>query len=354
MSPRGGRVRPARLTDLAALGELSRLSHRLDGREDSVRSLGLPVAPNHVSVFSLFRMPLGAFQPHDALYVFEADGHLAGLARAERDNQRDEWTVVELDAVGNGEAGDIRFRLVQHLLRDGSRRGAARFHVACSDRGGNVDLFMQAGFARYGEEVILFRPPEAAWPRMSEREAAAMGVRASRSTDALALSQLYESVTPKPVSRLESYRLPDWERLDQWPMPRSSLTPLLRFTDLDAFVQESRDPAAAPGALGAFAQLGVAKEDQPHYLRVVSRPEHDPSGLVRFALAVMGERSREAAPWRRSHAHGLGVLSCVRTYESPTDRRLEEAGFGRLANVALLMKEALVRVAQPSMVPAIR
>ena len=28
---------------------------------------------------------------------------------------RDEWTIVELDAVDNGDAGDIRFRLVQHL-----------------------------------------------------------------------------------------------------------------------------------------------------------------------------------------------------------------------------------------------
>ena len=109
-------------------------------------------------------MPLGAFQPHDQLYVYEEDGRLAGLARVERDSARDEWTVVELDAIDDGEAGDIRFRLVQHLLRDGSRRGASRFHVACADRGGNVELFMQAGFARYGEEAILFRSPGAALP----------------------------------------------------------------------------------------------------------------------------------------------------------------------------------------------
>jgi hypothetical protein len=355
MSPRGSRVRPARLTDLAALGELSRLSHRVEVSEDqSVRSLGLPVAPNHVSVFSLFRMPLGAFQPHDPLYVFENDGRLAGLARAERDGHRDEWTVVELDAVGNGEAGDIRYRLVQHLLRDGTRRGATRFHVACSDREGNVDLFMQAGFARYGEEFILFRPPDMGWPVMSERAAASVGIRPSRALDAVALSQLYERVTPHPVARLESYRMRDWERLDQWPVPRSSLTPLLRFADIEAFVQESGDEREAPGALAAFAQVGVSKEEQPHYLRVMSRPDHDPTALLRFGLSIIGQRSREAAPWRRGQANGHGVLSCVRTYESPLDRRLEEADFGRLAKVSLLLKEALVRVAQPALVPAIR
>ena len=89
-----------------------------------MRSLGLPVNASQISVFSLFRMPLGAFQPHDPLYVYEEEGRLAGLARVERDSHRDEWTIVELDAIDEGAAGDIRFRLVQHLLRDGSKRGA--------------------------------------------------------------------------------------------------------------------------------------------------------------------------------------------------------------------------------------
>ena len=43
------------------------------------------------------------------------------------------------------------------MLRDVSRRGATRFHVACADADGNVELFMQAGFARYGDEMICFR-----------------------------------------------------------------------------------------------------------------------------------------------------------------------------------------------------
>ena len=99
--------------------------------------------------------------------------------------------------------------------------------------------------------------------------------------------------------------------------------------------------------------MGVAKEHQPHYLRVVAVPEHDPSDLIGFGLATLGARvGGERA--RKAHGHGHGVVSCVRTYEAPLDRRLEEHGLRAVARVSLLMKEALVRVAEPALVPAIR
>jgi hypothetical protein len=52
------------------------------------------------------------------------------------------------------------------------------------------------------------------------------------------------------------------------------------------------------------------------------------------------------------HRHDHGVVAPVRTYEAPTDRRLEEAAFDSIADVTLLMKETLVRVAEPVLVPA--
>jgi len=362
MSVRGGRVRMARLTDLAALGELSRLSHASAGGRSSadrsarVRSLGLPVSVSAVSAFSLFRMPLGAFQPHDPLYVFEEGRRLSGLARVEREGSRDEWTIVELDAVDHGDAGDIRLRLVQHLLRDGGRRGASRVHVACADEGGNVELFMQAGFARYGEERILFRPADAPLPEMPDGSAVRTAMmRPADPLDALALSRLYMVATPAPVARLEGYRLPDWERQgSHWRVPRSALTPILRFADVEAFVELCPPPAT--DELAAFIQVGVAKEDQPHYLRVICRPDHDPTALIEFGLAIVGERSATGSSRRDSHQHGHqhGILSVVRTYESPLDNRLEECGFSHLADVSLLMRETLVRVAEPALVPAVR
>lgn len=366
---RAGRVRSARITDLAALGDLSRLSHGAEARfsdldgadvDERVRSLGLPFSTGQIRVFSLFRMPLGGFGTHDQLYVYEDAQRLAGLLRAERDN-RDEWTIVELDAVDDGTAGDIRYRLVQHLLRDASKRGAARFHVACEDSGGNVDLFMQAGFARYGEEAILFRPADRPLPAPLDEQAARRArIRPTRPLDALLLARLYTTVTPQPVARLEAYRLPDWERQgSQWRVPRSALTPILRFADIESYVQE-RDGASGP-ELAAFLQLGVAKEDQPHYLKVLSLPGHDPSPLIEYGLGLVAERTtrgtgRELASTFTAgliggHAREPAVVTAVRTYDAPLDRRLEEAGFESIATVCLLLKETLIRVAEPAMVP---
>jgi hypothetical protein len=349
-------VRLARLTDLAAVGELSRLSHAdPKGKDSPMRTLGLPVTGGHIGVFSLFRLPLGSFAATDLMYVYEERGRLAGLARVEREGIRDEWTIVELDAIDNGTAGDIRYRLVQHILRDAGKRGALRFHVACADKAGNVELFMQAGFARYGEENILYRPPEEPpVPLSSPEKAAERGIRPAVPLDANELDKLYRSATPTPVARLEDYRLHDWERQGtHWRVPRSSLTPILRFADVEAFVQESPGPPRA-GRLDAFCQIGVAKEDQPHYIRVICRPEHDSSGLIEYGLGVIAERRRVGWADRatRSQPTERGVISVVRTYESPLDRRFKEHGFDSLPSVSLLMKESAIRVFEPAFVTA--
>jgi hypothetical protein len=337
----GGKVRAARLTDLAALGELSRLS-QTEG--SGARSLGLPVNGPPIGMFSLFRLPLVAFRPHDLLLVYEVDRRVAGLVRVERENWRDDWTFVELDAIGANRPGEIRYRLVQQVLREGQKRGAARFHVACADADDNVELFMQAGFARYGEERILYRPPDQALPAAwTEERAAAANIRAARPIDAAALMQLYAAVTPQPVQRLEGFRIPDWERQgSNWRVPRSSLAPILRFADIEAFVQDS--PTGPQ--LDAFIQIGVAHEDQPHYLRVMGRPEVDLANLIAFGLGTISARAG-----RTSSSPNHGVLAPVRTYEAPSDRRLEEAGFADIATVTLLLRETLARVAEPGLVP---
>ncbi len=371
----GGKVRPARLTDLAALGELSR---RCQSDVADTRSLGLPVYGPPIGVFSLFRLPLGAFRPNDLLYVYEEGGHIAGLVRVERETSRDEWTIVELDAVGMANAGDIRYRLVQLLLREGAKRGAARFHVACADADDNVELLMQAGFIRYGEEHILVRPDDRPLPDpWTEMRAMAAGIRATTPLDALALARLYAQATPQPVARLEAFRLGDWERPGAHArVPRSSLTPILRFAETEGFVQAPVGSAGGgnrggeragnrggerasnrggerardidPTTLDAYVQVGVAREDQPHYLKVIARPGFDVSELVDFGLGIIATRTAKGGDHRRER----GVIAPVRTYESPIDRRMEEAGFDSVASVILLMKETLIRVAEPALVPA--
>ena len=79
-------------------------------------------------------------------------------------------------------------------------------------------------------------------------------------------------------------------------MPRTSLTPILRFADIEAFVQEERRTAGA--GLAAMLQLGVAKEQQPHYMRVLTLPEHDPSDA--HPLRPRGHRQARAGGERRA------------------------------------------------------
>ncbi|HET7029103.1 MAG TPA: hypothetical protein VFI34_01225 [Candidatus Limnocylindrales bacterium] len=345
-SSASGKVRVARLTDLAALGELSRLCQ---DEEAATRSLGLPVSGRPMSAFSLFRLPLGAFQPHDLMYVYEETGRLSGLIRVERDSVRDEWTIVELDGIGTGNAGDIRFRLVNQVLREASKRGPWRLHVACTDQDGNVELFMQAGFARYGDERILHRPGARSLPATWTDEQAATGrIRPATSIDALPMSRLYAAATPQPVQRLEGIRLADWERQgSHWRVPRSSLAPILRFADVEVFVQEAPDGGSDGTQLDALVQVGVAKEDQPHYLKLLARPDVDVAAITTFGLGIIRARTQKDTGRR-----DRGVISPVRTYESPIDRRLEDAGFGTIATVTLLLKDTLVRVAEPALVPA--
>jgi hypothetical protein len=193
---------------------------------------------------------------------------------------------------------------------------------------------------------VMFRPPDEPLPApVSDADAAAARIRPAAGLDAQPLARLYAAATPQPVQRLEAFRLTDWERQGRDSrVPRSSLAPILRFADIDTFVQESAGGGKDGTGLDGLLQVGVAKEDQPHYLKIMGRPESDLQPLIDYGLGVISAASGN----RPNH----GVISPVRTYESPIDRRLEEAGFGNVATVTLLMKETLVRVAEPALVPA--
>ena len=82
-----------------------------------------------------------------------------------------------------------------------------------------------------------------------------------------------------------------------------------------------------------LAQVGVAKEDQPHYLKVLARPDADVVPLLRYSLGVI------AARVDADRRHRQGVLAPVRTYEAPVDNCLEAAGFGGLATAIRLLAD---------------
>ena len=298
-------------------------------------------------------MPLGAFQPHDQLYVYEEDGRLAGLARVERDANRDEWTVVELDAVDHGDAGDIRYRLVQHLLRDGSRRGAARFHVACADKGGNVELFMQAGFARYGEEIGPLPGPRGALPGTP------VG-RPGRGRDPPRGRERCPRAEPTPScgdagARGAARGLPH-PRLGAHREPCGGAA---HVADAAAALRGSR--GLRPGDRATARATSSWPSSTSAWPRSTSRttsgssrcPSTTPPTSSDSASRPSG-RASAGSGHARPTATGTGSCrACART-RRPLDRRLEEHGLRAMARVSLLMKEALVRVAEPALVPAIR
>ena len=303
-------------------------------------------------MFSLFRLPLGAFRPNDLMYVYEEDGRIAGLVRVERETVRDEWTIVELDAVGMADAGDIRFRLVQQLLREGAKRGAARFHVACADADGNVELFMQAGFMRYGEERVLFRAA-------GDGAARAVAGGASRRLPASARRR---RSTPSPLARLYGVgdarpgRPPRGDPAAPTGSARArtggSRAPASRRSCASPTSRASSRPRPAAARTAPSSTASSRSASPRRTSRTTSRSSPGPrptsSDLVDFGLGVIAARTARGG----DHRHDHGVIAPVRTYESPIDRRLEEAGFDSIASVTLLMKETLVRVAEPALVPA--
>ena len=343
-----GKVRAARLTDLAALGELSRLCQS-DGAD--TRSLGLPVNGPPIGVFSLFRLPLGAFRPNDLMYVYEEEGRIAGLVRVEResgprrvddrgarrgrDGQRRRHPLPPRPAApARGRQAGGR-PLPRRLRRRGRQRRAAHAGRLHALRRGAGPL--PGGQTRTSPS---HGPTTAPGRAGSGRRPGSTRCRSRGCT---------RVATPAPVARLEAIRLADWERQGaHWRVPRSSLTPILRFADVEGFVQVTAGGGKDGTQLDGFLQVGVAKEDQPHYLKIVARPEADVSDLVDFGLGVIAARTTKGG----DHRHDHGVIAPVRTYESPIDRRLEEAGFDSIASVNLLMKETLVRVAEPALVPA--
>ena len=297
-----GKVRPARLTDLAALGELSRLCQS-DGAD--TRSLGLPLSGPPIGVFSLFRLPLGAFRPNDLMYVYEQDGRIAGLVRVERESVPRRVDDRGARRRRDGRCGrhplparpaapargrEARRRPLPRRLRRRrrQRRAADAGRASCAT----------------ARSVILARPADRALPApWSDKRAAAAGIRPVAPLDALAARRgCTRRPRPSPVARLEAIRL---ARLGApghalagaraRASRRSCASPTSRASS------RSRPTAAAtaPSSCG-FVQVGVAKEDQPHYLKVIARPDAD---VVRPGRAS-GSGSSPHAPPRTASAIG--------------------------------------------------
>lgn len=341
------RVRLARITDLAALVEISRHAQRAahDG-SGTIRSLGLPIAPAALSLYQLFRMPLSLIRSSDSIWVHQRGPILDGLARVERDVDGD-WTIVELAA----EDDAARARLVTRVAREAGRHGVVRIHVACREDDATLSVLSAAGFQTYARETLYALPPDRearaeATAHVHERpDRVGLPLRAARAGDALSIAQLMMRITPPAVARVELVGARDWERAaaGEW-APRASISPLLRLVSGSAFVVDG-----ASGEIDGWIHLGIARElgeEHPHTLRVMTRPGVDPSPLISASLAEI------AAGATRAGSGGGVVLAAVRSYEAGLGRAMSAQGFLEVADLRLAVRDARARLAAPGMIPA--
>jgi hypothetical protein len=347
-------IRGARLSDRQALSDLSR---RVHASEDSHRrSLGVPAPtlqspPMRLSALIPAWLPLRTPSVH---LVAELDGRIVGSCRAIEEPKRDDWVITELDAEDGPLASEVRYGLLAALVEAGAGRNVSRFHAACADVHENLELFGQSGFMAYAQEEIWWRrpgPPPGArsWLRSLLRSngrvaptsrpdaAAATGpeLQPAGAPDAWHVFDLWTHATPPAIARVEGYGASDWESVGQEAIvPRSSLNPLLHFTEVKAWLLPMDQ------RVGGVAQHGATRSG-PHYLRFLVRDGADGAGFLDAVLARIG-----------GDAIAAGILSPVRTYESAGTRAAEAAGFEPIGRVTLLVREVRARVRQPVLVPA--
>lgn len=344
------RVRLARITDLAALVEISRRAQRAAGDEPTtIRSLGLPFAPAALSLYQLFRMPLSLVRSSDSIWIHQTGPTLDGLARVERDVEGD-WTIVELAAAEDA----ARARLISRIVREAGRHGVARIHVACREDTAMLTLLIASGFQSYARETLYIlqqHQPHIESPAQPVSTStggrnASPPLRAARADDAIRIAGLMAQVTPPAVARVELPTTRDWERAasGEW-APRASISPLLRLVEGSAFVADGD-----AGEIEGWVHLGVAREpgeEHPHTLRITTRPGVDAAPLISASLANIAARAV------RSGTERGAVLAVVRSYEVGLGGALRAQGFVEIADLRLAVRDARARVSSPGMVPAI-
>jgi len=346
-----GAIRAARITDRQALVELSRRVHL--SAEGYRRSLGVPAPTTTLPSISLASL-IPSWLPlrHPSVHlVAEADGELVGSCRAIEEPRREDWVITELDAADGPMAGEVRYSLLNALLKEGAGHNVARFHAACSDVPENLVLFGQLGFMAYAQEEIFYRPPDALPGPVSRLRTllrrdthahaapaadAALPLQSAGAPDAWHLFDLWTHATPPAIARIEGYRAEDWETAGhEGVVPRTSLNPLLHFSGVDAWLLPAEQRAAG------FAQHGGCREG-PHYLRFLVRDSTDGARFLASVLETVGQEARSA-----------GILAPVRTYEATGLRAAAAAGFEPIGRVTLLVREVRAAIRQPAMVPAV-
>ncbi len=241
---------------------------------------------------------------------------LRGLASARVRGSRLAWEVDCL--IDADEDEGVLINLLDRVVADAGRARAEKVFLRVDAASAVLDTALRCGFAVVVIEGLYYSPT----PVRTEQEPASCWRRRLRD-DLYPLFRLYNASVPESVRRLEA------ATLNEWVAAQERLGPPRR-TQQHVMAEEGQVLAwartALDGDVGRFAVLASA-----------GRPEDADSAL---ALAV----------GRLTSASALYTL--VPSYHGALAGRLEDLGFGRITECALLARRTTRPAKEPALVPA--
>lgn len=243
---------------------------------------------------------------------------LRGLASARIRGSRQAWEIDCLIDAAEDDEG-VLINLLDRVVADAGRARAEKVFLRVDAASAALDTALRCGFSVVSTEGLYYRPN----PAPVDPTRADPGWRRRAKTDAYALYRLYNAAVPESVRRVEAATLAEWlaaqERLS---VPRRT----------HQFVVE-RD-----GRVLAWARTAV--DGDVGRFQVMAAPG-EPEVL---------DRVLHAAILRLARASALYTLAPL--YDGALVRRLEDLGFGRITEFAVLARRTAETVKAPRFVPA--
>jgi hypothetical protein len=207
------------------------------------------------------------------------------------------------------------FQLLQYLPAVLSAAVERLYAALPRDSSELHEIFRQAGFRVYTQQLILQRRADAAEPT-----AAGDGLLPQTRRDLWFIQQLYGRVTPAPVQAAESRTARSWE-LGRWTGQRAWLR----------FEQEQ-----------AIGRLHIQSGDAAHVLSVIAATER--SGLAGELLRAGLLQIRDSRP----------VLLTVRVYQQELVSAAEQLGFELIGAQDLLVRQTAQTIRRPVFATAMK
>lgn len=243
--------------------------------------------------------------------VVAGDGGLEGFAQMRlRPPGEHGFLTYIAPALTTRTASSVWSRLLDAMAVRGGELGVQQLIAETPDEGAELDALRQAGFAIYGRQDILRRPPAIA-PTESPGDWPAL--RPATTTDAWAVQQLYYNTVPRLAQLAETI-----------PSIGPSSYVLQEAGDLLAWLEMRAGP------------LGV-------WLSVMIHPQAEACArhVLKYGLTLAGER----------HA-GKPVYCCVRRYQEWLRKPLAVLEFEPYTSSVVLVKRLVVPAAEAERAPA--